>query len=137
MQYSREHNFQLDLPFAGPNFINLPKQLPGRQNTDDFVYFKFPAWLKGKYSVLVESADTAGARFRKIGPLQTMVELPIVLYNAESLIAVVPDTNANLPTFYGRLNRASTYIIPDQRTPGKFEMTRTGVLTAAADMNYA
>jgi len=136
------HHYQLDIPYAGPKFMNIPKIMPGRINTDDFVYFKWPRHFNPNlYNVLIEPNDTAGTRFRNLGGLIVngmtpgMVPLPSVYFNAESKIGVVPINDSRLPSFWSRLNRASTYDIPDvdSRRGGAWPMVRHGILTAAVD----
>lgn len=131
------HHYQVDIPYASQNFMSLPQYVPGRVNTDDFVYFKWPRSLNPQqYSVLVEPNDTAGGSFRTLGTLSDAVGLPVVYFNAESMIGVVPTNNGQLPAFWSRLNRGSTYVIPDVgKQPGVFSMDRHGVLTAAVP-NY-
>lgn len=129
---------QLDIPFSHGHFFHLPKGLPGRVNTDDFVFFNLPAGLNPvEYSVVVSSIDTSGPPLRTIGSLQESVELPFVQYGAHGKILVIPKRNPNLPSFFARLNRGSTYTIPDVRgkhRPGmSHEMIRHGVLTAGVD----
>lgn len=129
---------QLDTPLAGGVFGIIPKEVPGRVWTNDFVYFNFPPNIRpGDYSVIVTTLDTSGpSSYRNIGPLATTVELPFVHFDAYGTIAVSPRINPNLPTFYARLNRGSSYIIPDvsqiHRKGMRHEMQRHGVLTAGA-----
>lgn len=131
---------QLDIPFSHGHFFHLPKSTPGRVNTDDFVFFNIPAGLKKTdYTVVVSSLDTSGGPLRTIGALQDSVELPFVQYGAHGKLLVIPTHNPHLPSFFARLNRGSTYTIPDVRgkhTPGMtHEMTRHGVLTAGVELN--
>ena len=129
---------QLDIPFASGHFFSLPKNLPGRVNTDDFMFFNIPAGVNpADYTVAVSSIDTSGPRYRTIGVLQQSVELPFVQYGAHGQVLVLPTKNPNLPSFFSRLNRGSTYTIPDVRGKHKagmtHEMTRHGVLTAGVE----
>lgn len=129
---------QLDIPFANGHFFHLPKSQPGRVNTDDFIFFNIPAGLNpASYVVTVSTLDTSGPPLRTIGDLQGSVELPFVHYGAHGKVFVIPKNNPNLPSFFARLNRGSTYTIPDVRgkhSPGmSHEMVRHGVLTAGID----
>lgn len=129
---------QLDIPFSHGHFFHLPKNLPGRVNTDDFIFFNIPAGIDASdYTVVVSSIDTSGPPLRTIGMLSESVELPFVHYGAHGKVMVIPTRNPNLPSFFSRLNRGSTYSIPDVRRkhqPGmSHEMIRHGVLTAGVD----
>ena len=129
---------QVDTPYTGAVYGVLPKEVPGRVPTDDFVFFNYPSYMKpGDYNVVVESLDTSNiTKFRNIGPLNKMVELPHVHYDAYATIAVIPRLNQNLPRFNARLNRGSTYSIPEvagaHKTGMVHPMHRHGVLTAGA-----
>lgn len=133
---------QLDPPFSNGKFFSLPKFLPGRVNTDDFVYFNYPSTMDPRdYMVAVETIDTSNPHspLRTVGPLRPAVELPHVHYDAYASVYVLPKVDPRKPTFYARLNRASTYAIPDvsrtHRPGGKYEMRRHGMLTAGADQS--
>ncbi len=95
---------------------------------DDFVYF---TWQKGKldpskYNIIVESLDTAGTRWRNIGPLKEMVKLPFTQFSPYGQIGVVPTSN-HLPLYSNTLVRGATYIIPDVgNMNGRFSMERLG-----------
>ncbi len=126
---------QLDISFAGPKFYVIPKNVPGRLNVDDFIFFNIPGSINpNEYTVAVTSIDTSAPEVRTIGPLIKSVELPFVQFGSTPYVYVVPTTNPALPRFYARLNRGSTYDIPDVRRkhrPGMaYEMARHGVLTA-------
>jgi hypothetical protein len=129
---------QLDLPLSNAHFGILPKNLPGRMWTDDFVYFNFPDNIRpGDYMIATTTLDTSGSPLRTIGPLKTTVELPQVIFDAYGTILVFPRDNPNLPTFFARLNRGSSYLIPDVRQTHKkgmkHEMRRIGgILTAGS-----
>jgi len=129
-------SLQLDVPYSGGKFFMLPKHLPGRVNTDDFVYFNLPAGLNpAEYMVAIDSLDTAGPSRRTIGRLIACgVELPHVMLGAHANIYVLPANDCNKPGFWARLNRGSTYTIHDVRAihrPGMVHsMTRHGILTA-------
>jgi hypothetical protein len=131
---------QLDLPFSNGHFFSLPKHLPGRVNVDDFVFFDFPTSMDPMdYMIAVNTLDTSDPAhpLRTIGPLRPNVELPHVQYDAYAAILVLPKCDPAKPTFYSRLNRGSTYKIPDvisvHRPGNKYEMRRHGMLTAGAD----
>ena len=132
---------QLDISRTGPNFFTLPKHLPGRVNVDDFVYFNLPpGMVASQFMVAIDSLDTAGPSFKTIGKLSQSggsVELPHVHLPAYGNIYVMPANNPALPTFWARLNRGSTYTIPDVRRNHVFGMRhvmqRHGILTAGCD----
>lgn len=135
---------QTDLPFANGKFYGLPKHLPGRVNTDDFVFFFYPKSMNpSDYMVVVETLDTSQeTHLRKIGELRPNVELPFVHFDAYASIYVIPKTDPTKHTYYARLNRGSSYTIPEisgLHRPGvKHEMRRSGVLNAGTDSsNYA
>lgn len=135
-----QKTIQLDTPFSNGKFFSLSKHLPGRVNVDDFVFFEYPSFINPlDYMVAVDTLDTSdpSAPIRTIGPLRGGVELPHVHYDAYAAIYVFPRENPTLPTFYSRLNRGSTYTIPDVRIyhqiGAKYEMRRSGILTAGAD----
>lgn len=130
---------QLDVPLAGAKFGVLPKYLPARVNVDDFVFFSWPSNMNpNDYVVAVDTIDTSDPRssVRTIGPLQSNVELPFVIFGAYAKIYVFPKNDMRKPTFYSRLNRGSTYHIQDvsgSHQPGqKHQMTRHGMLTAGS-----
>jgi hypothetical protein len=129
---------QLDIPLSNAKFYGNPKHVPGRVNTDDFVYFSWPATMNPKqYKVVVSVLDTAGPPLRSIGTLMKTVELPHVQFDPYGTIFVMPISDQSLPTFYARLSRASTYVIPDvrgkHRCGMKHEMRRHGLLLGGCD----
>jgi hypothetical protein len=93
------------------------------------------------YMVVVDTLDTSNPRapYRTIGQLRGEVELPHVQFDAYASIYVMPKIDPNRPTFYARLNRGSTYDIPDVsgecKSGGKYEMRRHGMLTAGVDQS--
>jgi hypothetical protein len=137
---------QLDVPLAGAKFGILPKYLPARVNVDDFVFFSWPHTMNpSDYVVAVETLDTSDPRtpYRTIGPLSANVELPFVIFGAYARIFVLPKTDPRKPSFWGRLNRGSTYHINqnllDDHKPGDapHQMVRHGMLTAGVSMEKA
>ena len=133
---------QLDLPFSNGKFYSLPKHLPGRVNVDDFVFFDYPSCINPHdYMIAVETLDTSnpGSPLRTIGPLRGEAELPHVHFDAYASIYILPKDDPGKPTFYARLNRGSTYTIPDvsrvHQPGGKYEMRRHGMLVAGADQS--
>lgn len=130
------HETQFDQLLTGRNYGILPKHLPGRVTMEDYIIFKAPATMNvSAYDVVVTSNDTAGPLYRKIGPLSlTSFNLPFVHFDAYSEVYVIPKTDARLPRFFARLNRGSTYTIPQVTSfqPGQLiQMNRSGMLTAA------
>ena len=126
---------QNEILYAGGYFYDLPKHLPGRVNTDDFVYFVIPPTINAaEYAVVVQTLDTSGpTSWRKLKLAKT-VELPFIHYDAYAGIGVVPLRDPRKPSFYSRLNRGSTYTIPSVTQPGRYEMLRSGMLTAGASL---
>jgi hypothetical protein len=130
---------QLDLPFSNGHFYNIPKNVPGRLNVDDFVFFNIPSSVDAsEYTVVVTTLDTSQLPHRTIGKLIKSVELPHVHFGAHGQILLIPTNNPHLPTYYSRLNRGSTYDIPEvhpalHKTGMKYELTRHGVLTAGIE----
>jgi len=133
---------QLDIPRYNAKVGVLPKHLPGRVNVDDFIFFNLPQGLNSKdYMVVIDSLDTAGPSRKSIGYLSQSggsVELPHVRLDAYAQLYVIPATNARLPSFQARLNRGSTYTIPNVMNihrPGSlpYQMQRHGMLTAGCD----
>jgi hypothetical protein len=105
---------QLDITWTN-TFFELPKNVPGRLQADDFVNFIWPRTLSpNDYTVVVESLDTAGPTFRSIGKLNKQVELPHVIFPARGRIGVVPNV-ATKPEFVSMLVRGGMYIIPDTK----------------------
>ena len=130
------HPTQCDITLAGNPFISLPRHLPGRLNTDDFVFFNWPPSVNPlNYTVVVEANDTAGERYRSIAPLAKEVALPFVQFDAYAMIGVIPTQNKYLPKFWSRVNRGSTYNIPHvpiQNPPGQqYQMRCHGIQIAA------
>ena len=108
----------------------LPRNLPGRLNGDDFVYF---IWDQNKefnpnnYTVVVEVLDTSGAPYRSISMVKRSVELPHVQYGWHPRIGVIPN-HESLPIFEAELIRGSTYIIPSTGGQnGRYQMERHGM----------
>jgi hypothetical protein len=144
MSLPKLYQVQTDLPLANGKFYGLPKHLPGRVNTDDFVFFNIPSEINpSDYEVVIESLDTSQhTHLRKIGTLMANVEIPFVHLDAYASIYVMPKVDPTKHTFYARLSRGSTYTIPvvqGLHRPGiKHEMKRGGVLLSGADSsNYA
>ena len=118
---------QFDIPATPADWFSLPRFLPGRLGGRDFINFIWFENIDPKhYTVIVESLDNAGPRFRGISLLQKRVELPLVQFGWDAKIGVIPD-NDSLPSFEGKLVRASTYLIPNtKRQNGIFELNRFG-----------
>ena len=120
-------NRQLDILATRADWFTLPRYLPGRLTGEDFVFFNWPTGFPiDRYTIAVEVLDTAGPTYRSIGKLQKSVELPHVQYGWHGRIGVLPDT-LDLPMFEAENIRGSTYVIPDIRVPGEFQMTRHGM----------
>ena len=118
---------QLDISATRPDWFTLPRYLPMRLSAVDFVFFK---WQDGfnfqDYQVVVEVLDNAGPPYRSISPLKRSVELPHIQYGWHARIGVVPNSS-HLPLFEAELNRGSTYIIPQVRRNGVYQMESLGM----------
>jgi hypothetical protein len=125
---------QLDHSLHTWTSIGLPHTVPGRLSSEDFVFFN---WTPGaldvaNYSVIMTSNDTSGPKWRKIGKLREQIKLPEVILDAYAEIGVLHDSKDWYPSFYSRLNRGSTYIIPIVSKPGAYDMKRLGVLSSGS-----
>lgn len=128
---------QLEISLTSQWFGEIPKYMPMRLNTDDFVFFTWPQHLNPQNFMVVMSVNsTAGSLYRSIGPLKKQVELPYNKFDAYAVIGVIPKSDPRLPSFWQRLNRASTYHIPHNYVPGgQHMMARSGVLTSAVTLD--
>jgi len=120
---------RLDILATRADWFTLPRYVPGRLSAIDFVFFNWPSTFDiSKYTVVVETLDTAGVTYPGIGALKQSVELPHIQYSWGGRIGVIPDSD-KLPVFEAELIRGSTYVIPDtQGRNGIFQMMRHGVL---------
>jgi len=111
-----------------PDFFTLPKWLPGRLEADDFVHFDWPdSFNASRYTVVIESLDMSDNNpYRSIGPLRRALEVPQVKLGWHPRVGVVPD-DESLPLFEAELVRGSTYVIPDVRSNGRYQMERHGM----------
>ena len=106
---------QLDIMLLNPEAFTIPKQAPGRLTGWDVAIFIWDSSIDpSRYTIVVESLDTAGALFRSIAKLAATVELPSVKFGPYAQIGVIPDSS-DLPAFHGRLTRGGTYYIPNTR----------------------
>ena len=124
--FSAQQNRQLDI--IPPSQIPIPKSVPGRFTALDVVLF---IWDKSidplRYTVVVESLDTAGATFRSISKLAATVELPSVKFSPYAQIGAIPDSG-DLPAFHGRLMRGGTYYLGDTKNQnGIYRLRQTGI----------
>lgn len=119
---------QLDIMATRSDFFTLPTHAPGRLDGTMFVYFNWPREVDPRrYTVVIETLDTAGAPYRGISPLKDHVQLPHVQLGWHPRIGVVPDSE-ELPVFEGELVRGSTYDIPNPPwKQGRVIMRRSGV----------
>lgn len=130
------HEVQCDMTLSGQDFLSIPEEMPGRVNTDDFIFFEginnLPESQRQHYSVIISSNDTAGSTFRKLGPLKSYIKLPFVKLDAYGTVGILHNYDENQPSFWSRLNRGSTYTIPSVgNKPGRYVLKRHGVLTSA------
>ena len=126
---------QTDIPFSNGKFFGISKHIPGRVMSDDFVYFNNLHNLDvHKYGVYISTNDMVGdSATRYIAPLSERVALPHVHNDAYAKIYVQPlNKDKRFPFYDSRLNRGSTYSIPNINTPGMHQMHMYGVLKAGA-----
>lgn len=119
---------QLDNIWSHQHFWQIPQEVPGRLMTTDFIFFKWCGDIDpSRYTVVVESLDTAGDTYRSIGKLNNQMLLPHVYFGWHARIGVLPDSN-DLPSFESELSRGCTYILPNTRGKnGRFQMEMVGV----------
>ncbi len=118
---------QFDILATRAHWFTIPRQMPGRLDGACFVHFIIPPHMDvNRYSVVVETLDTAGPTYRKISPLKQSVELPHIQYGWTARIGVIPDSNI-LPSFEANMYRGSTYVIPYTHKNGVYQMTQHGV----------
>ena len=133
------HVYQCDPILSNGHFLTIPREVPGRLLTSDFVFFTWPQNINpSQYTVVVEANDAASAPYRSIGPLAQNVQLPYVQFGAEAKIGVIPTADSRLPSFWSGLNRMSTYNVPevDLRRGGQYTMTRHGKTTAGVGFTW-
>jgi hypothetical protein len=121
-----ERNFEFIL--TNPKFFTIPKDTPGRWGRQDLVAFIWPDnFPYQNYSVIIESSITSGARYRNIGKLKRVIDLPHVKFdNTGARIGIVPNTHM-LPSFENILYRGSTYQIPySPGYNGQFKLKHVG-----------
>jgi hypothetical protein len=117
---------QLDILATNPYHYANPRYTPGRLSSLSFVHFSWgPNIDPARYTVAVESMDTAGPTFRSIGKLDRRVELPHVKFPWECRIFVLPDSD-KLPSFDSVLQRGAIYKIPMVSQNGMYSMTWSG-----------
>ncbi len=121
---------QLDISgVSDREWSNIPRSVPGRLNGQDFIHFNWPncGFDPSRYTIVIESLDNAGDMpFRSISKLRKSVEIPLVQLGQYGRVGVVPDTD-KLPLFESVLIRGSTYVIPDVRGNGRYQMVRHGM----------
>jgi hypothetical protein len=117
---------QLDLPATNSSWYILPRELPMRLNGEDFINFIWYGNVNpSRYTVVIESLDTAGPTYRAISKLQKRVEIPLVMFGWDAKIGVIPDVDS-LPAFQAKFVRGSTYLIPETSKNGVYTMDRFG-----------
>lgn len=118
---------QLDM-IGTASQIPIPNNVPGRFTALDVVLF---LWDKSidplRYTVIVESLDTAGATFRSISKLAATVQLPNVKFSPYAQIGAIPDSG-NLPAYHGHLTRGGTYYLGDTKNQnGVYKLRQSGI----------
>lgn len=115
---------QLDVSLFNTFTIEAPRSAV--LTPENFIFFHIPTNVDPKrYTVVVESLDNSGPRFRSIGLLAKSVQLPLVRFGTYPKLALVPDS-ANLPRFNATLIRGSTYVVPAVNRNGDYSMERYG-----------
>lgn len=121
---------QLDTYNLNSEFLSMPKFIPGRLNSDQFLYFKWCGELEryvDKYTVVIETASVSGAINRGISKLREAVEIPPVHLGQNVRVGLIPESE-HLPMFEAELIRGSLYIIPDTKgVNGRYQMRREGM----------
>ena len=122
---------QLDTYNLNSEFLSMPKYVPGRLNSDNFLYFKWCNELAphvDRYTVVIETLSVSGATYRGISKLREVVEIPPVHLGQNIRIGLIPDIGS-LPMFEGELIRGSLYIIPETNgVNGSYQLDREGML---------
>lgn len=120
---------QLDILATRHDWYSIPDHLPGRLTAKDFVFFRWPqGFVPSNYSVVLETLDnSSNTPFRKVpGSVQEATRLPHIQYGWHGRIGLIPN-DSRLPVFESELVRGSTYIVPNIRTPGYYQMERHGM----------
>ncbi len=120
---------QLDIMLDQENHAILDRSLPGVLTGIDFIHFRWgPEIDPSKYTVIVESLDTAGPTFRSISKLNESVELPHVMFAWHPRLGVIPNSK-NLPAFEGEMYRGSTYLLRSTHGKnGRFQLEHHGTM---------
>jgi hypothetical protein len=114
--------------------MTIPAWSEGRKDERDYVRFTWERSLNPNlYEIAVSASDASSPGWLTIGPLRERVQLPFIWFCADGMIAVLPKQDPSLPRFVGRLNRASTYHLPDIRSGGTYRMDPHGVMTASVN----
>lgn len=122
-------NRQLDITGTRSDFYVLPRNLPGRLDDLSFVNFDWDECLginPDDYTVVIESNDAAGPKFRSISKLKRKVELPLIQYGWQTKLGVIPN-KCNLPSFTGYMYRGSTYKLPNVSHNGVYQLKQLGL----------
>ena len=119
---------QLDMMLLNPSQFTIPKQAPGRLTGWDIILFIWDTSIApSRYTVIVESLDTAGATFRSISKLAATVQLPNVKFSPYAQIGAIPDSG-NLPAYHGHLTRGGTYYLGDTKNQnGVYKLRQSGI----------
>lgn len=96
-----------EIPFTNQNYFSVP--IPKKYNNIDFIQFIWPTdFNKNDYYIAVESLNTASDKFKVIGALDSVLELPHVIFPQDGRILAIPK-NPNQTTFISRLTRGAVY----------------------------
>lgn len=127
--------YQLDHLRGNTHFTGYSNRIDMANTTEDHVFFEWYMDIDPtKYSVVVESMDTAGPTYRSIGKLSHnknakagTLKLPNVVFDPHARIGVIPSSK-NMPSFEGELSRGSTYKIPCVNKNGTYKLRRHGAI---------
>ena len=99
---------QFDIPLTTQYHFITPTDVPGRITTEDFLFFENnPRVNFFDYDVVVESYN---GKFKRLGRLNSSVQLPHTHFLNDALIVVVPRTDATKPRFVGTVQRGKVYL---------------------------
>lgn len=121
---------QLDILGTHPDWFTIPRYMPGRLNSLDFVFFSWCDQIDpNRYTVAILTDSPGSPDVRGISKLSKNVLLPLTQLGAHPRIGVIPDSS-DLPLFEGELHRGSTYNIPKVNSPGRYQLEQHGMIGA-------
>jgi len=120
---------QFEIPANNHYISNI--HISERLSDLDYVHFIWPPGFNpNNYIVAIDSLDTAGPSHKGIGylnqhqsPYKSSLFIPQVKLAWHTTITVLPKSTKE-PSFYGKLSRGATYMIPENSSlsyPNKLE----------------